>query len=85
MRKTAFQELMMAKNKRKNSVLKASVLSGYSRSSYYYRPKQGQHVISSDSNTSKNHHSDSSGETEVALLEIIEKWHWSILLMVLEG
>jgi len=48
-------------------------LSGYSRSSYYYRPKQGQHVISSDSNTSKNHHSDSSGETEAALLEIIEK------------
>ena len=75
MRKTAFQELMamMAKKKRKNSVLKASVLSGYSRSSYYYRPKQGQHVISSDSNTSKNHHSDSSGETEAALLEIIEK------------
>jgi hypothetical protein len=75
MRKTAFQELMMmAKKKGKNSVRKASVLSGYSRSSYYYRPKQGQHVISSDSNTSKNHHSDSSGETEAeALLEIIEK------------
>ena len=73
MRKTAFQELMMTKKKKKNSILKASVLSGYSRSSYYYRPKQRQPAISSISNSSKNHYSDSSGEAEAALLEAIEK------------
>jgi putative transposase len=38
MRKAAFQKLLMMM--KENSVLKASVLSGYSRSSYYYRPKQ---------------------------------------------
>ena len=38
--------------KKENSVLKASVLSGYSRSSYYYRPKQQQPVIiTTDPNT----------------------------------
>ena len=39
MRKAAFEKLLIVK-KEKNSVLKASVLSGYPRSSYYYRPKQ---------------------------------------------
>ena len=56
MRKAAFQELLVMKEK---SILKASVLSGYSRSSYYYRPKQ-QPVISSrnrrsDSTEAKQH------------------------------
>jgi putative transposase len=59
MRKAAFQELMI----KENNVLKASVLSGYSRSSYYYRSKQP--VISS----SRNRHSTDSA----ALLEAIEK------------
>ncbi len=73
MRKTAFQELLVMMTK-KNSVLKASVLSGYSRSSYYYRPKQRQPAISSISNSIKNHYSDSPGEAaEAALLEAIEK------------
>lgn len=61
MRKAAFQELLVMKEK---SILKASVLSGYSRSSNYYRPKQ-QPVISS-----RNRRSDS---TEAAALEAIEK------------
>ena len=64
---------MKNKKKTKNSRLKASVLSGYSRSSYYYRLKQRQPAIRSDSsnnNTSKNHRSDS---TEAAQLEAIEK------------
>lgn len=70
MRKTAFQELlvMMAK---KNSILKASVLSGYSRSSYYHRHKQRQPTISSKSHSNKNHSSESI-EAEASLLEAIE-------------
>lgn len=66
MRKAAFQELL---SRKENNVLKGSVLSGYSRSSYYYRPKQRQPTISSSSN--RNHHSDSTEAT--ALLEAIEK------------
>jgi hypothetical protein len=46
-----------------NNLLEASILSGYSRSSYYYRPKQP--VISS----SRNRRSTDSA----ALLEAIEK------------
>jgi len=68
MRKAAFEKLLIMK--KESSVLKASVLSGYSRSSYYYRPKQ-QPVISSSS-SSKNRRSDST-ETEAAALEAIEK------------
>ena len=45
-----------------SNVMKASVLSGYSRSSYYYRPKQP--VISS----SRNRRS-----TDLAALETMEK------------
>lgn len=60
MRKTTFDELLIM-NKGKN-VLKASVLSGYSRSSYYYRPKQQPAINSNDSI-----------EAEAALLEAIEK------------
>ncbi len=44
-------------------------MSGYSRSSYYYRPKQQSTI---NSNSSKNHHSDSI-EAEAALLEAVEK------------
>ncbi|MGH9953745.1 MAG: IS3 family transposase, partial [Nitrososphaeraceae archaeon] len=63
MRKDVFQELLM---KKENNVLKASVLSGYSRSSFYYRPrpKLPAAVIS------RNRRSDS---TEAAALEAIEK------------
>jgi hypothetical protein len=51
---------------KKNNVLKTSVLSGYSRSSYYYRPKQP--FISS----SRNRRSTDS-TAEAAVLEAIEK------------
>jgi hypothetical protein len=61
MRKAAFQKLLMMKE---NNVLKGSVLSGYSRSSYYYRHKEPV-VISSSRN---RHISDSA-----ALLEATEK------------
>ena len=66
MRKAAFQELLMMKE---NNVLKASVLSGYSRSSYYYRPKQQPPaaVISSSRNRCSN------DLAEAAILEAIEK------------
>jgi len=57
MRKAAFQKLLTIK---KSNVRKASDLSGYSRSSYYYRSKQP--VIS------RNRRTDSA-----ALLEAIEK------------
>lgn len=57
MRKAAFQELLM----KESNILKASVLSGYSRSSYYYRHKQP--VIS------RNRRTDSA----TAVLEAIEK------------
>ena len=50
MRKAAFQELLM----KESNILKASVLSGYSRSSYYYKPKQPSAVISN-----RNRRSDS--------------------------
>ena len=66
MRKAAFQELLMIM-KKENSVLKASVLSGYSRSSYYYRPKQPAAVIISSRRTRRN------DSTEASLLEAIEK------------
>ena len=56
MRKAAFQELLM----KESNILKASVLSGYSRSSYYYRHKQP--VIS------RNRRTDSA-----TVLEAIEK------------
>ena len=71
MRKTAFQELLVMMTK-KNSILKASVLSGYSRSSYYHRHKQRQPTISSKSHSNKNHSSESI-EAEASLLEAIEK------------
>jgi len=64
MKKAAFEKLLIMK-KEKN-VLKASVLSGYSRSSYYYRPKQQQPGISSRN----RRRSDS---TEAAAFEAIEK------------
>ena len=70
MRKTAFQELLVMMTK-KNSILKASVLSGYSRSSYYHRHKQRQPTISSKSHSNKNHSSESI-EAEASLLEAIE-------------
>lgn len=77
MRKAAFQELLVMmtnKEKKNSSVLKASVLSGYSRSSYYYRLKHQPAIRSDSSNNSKNHLSDSTGETtEASLLEAIEK------------
>ena len=50
---------------KESNVLKASVLSGYSRSSYYYKPKQPSAVISN-----RNRRSDS---TEAAVFEAIEK------------
>jgi hypothetical protein len=63
MRKAAFQKLLMMEE---NNVRKASVLSGYSRSSYYYRHKEPV-VISS-----RNRHiSDSAAEA--AVLEATEK------------
>jgi putative transposase len=69
MRKAAFEKLLIMKTE--NSVLKASVLSGYSRSSYYYRPerrrRRRQPITCSSSNSS-----DSTG-TEAAALEAIEK------------
>ena len=46
---------------------KASVLSGYSRSSYYYKPKQPSAVIISNRNRRR------SDSTEAAILEAIEK------------
>ncbi|MGD9534398.1 MAG: hypothetical protein AB7V56_11600 [Candidatus Nitrosocosmicus sp.] len=60
MRKATFQGLlvMMIKRKKKNSVLKASMLSGYPRSSYYYRPKQRLVVDSNSRNSSINNRSD---------------------------
>ena len=61
MRKAAFQELLMMM--KEDNVLKASVLSRYSRSSYYYRPKQP--VISRNRS--------STDSTEAAVLETIEK------------
>jgi putative transposase len=64
MRKAAFEELLLMKE---NNVLKASVLSGYSRSSYYYGSKQQPKAV-----TSRNSHS-SSDLTEAAALEAIEK------------
>lgn len=70
MRKTAFQELLIMTKKKKNSVLKTSVLSGYSRSSYYYRPKQ-QPAISYSSSSNRNRNPGDS--TEAELLEAIEK------------
>lgn len=65
MRKTAFKELLLIM--KENSVLKASVLSGYSRSSFYYRskPKQPVAIIIS----SRNRHRS----TDSATLEAIEK------------
>jgi putative transposase len=65
MRKNTFYELLIMK-KENNNVLKASVLSGYPRSSYYYRPKQKlKPVIISR----KNHRNIDSG----VALEAIEK------------
>ncbi|MGC1133575.1 MAG: IS3 family transposase, partial [Nitrososphaeraceae archaeon] len=61
MRKAAFQELLMMKE---NNVLKASVLSGYSRSSFYYRPRSKQPAV-----ISRNHRRS----TDSAALEAIEK------------
>ncbi len=65
MRKAAFKELLLIMNE--NSVLKASVLSGYSRSSFYYRskPKQPVAIIIS----SRNRHRS----TDSTALEAIEK------------
>lgn len=64
MRKAAFEKLIM---KKENSVLKSSVLCGYSRSSFYYRsrPKQPAAIIIS----SRNRHRS----TDSAALEVIEK------------
>lgn len=75
MRKATFKELliMMTKKGKKNSVLKASVLSGYSRSSYYYRLKQQPAIRSDSSNSIKNHHSYLIEAIEASLLEAIEK------------
>lgn len=79
MRKTTFQELLAmttttTKKKEKN-ILKASVLSGYSRSSYYYRSKQQPTISSSSSNSrsNRNRNPGDSAEKEAALLEAIEK------------
>jgi transposase InsO family protein len=76
MRKDTFQELLvMMMIKKKNSVLKASVLSGYPRSSYYYKTRQ-QLTISNNSHGNKNNHDDDdddSIESEASLLEAIEK------------
>lgn len=74
MRKTVFQELlaMTTTKKKEKNVLKASVLSGYSRSSYYYRPKQ-QPAISSSSSSNRNRNLGDSAEKEASLLEAIEK------------
>jgi len=69
MRKDTFEKLLIVKKKK--NVLKASVLSGYSRSSYYYRSKQ-QPTINSNSHSNKNHSSESI-EAEASLLEVIEK------------
>jgi transposase InsO family protein len=65
MRRAAFEELLLRKE---NNVLKASVLSGYSRSSYYYRSKQ-----SSPPTVIRGRNSRSSDSTEAVLLEAIEK------------
>ncbi|MGH9986459.1 MAG: hypothetical protein ACRD8W_21160 [Nitrososphaeraceae archaeon] len=75
MRKAAFQELLM---KKENNVLKASVLSGYSRSSFYYRPRPKQQPVV----ISRNRRSDS---TEAAVFEAIEKVAWNTHHMELEG
>jgi putative transposase len=70
MRKATFEELLLMM--KENNVLKASVLSGYSRSSFYYRsrPKQQQPaaVISSSSRNRRRRSTDSA-----ALIEAIEK------------
>ncbi len=71
MRKTTFEKLLIMK-KEKN-ILKASVLSGYSRSSYYYRPKQQPAISSSSSSSNRNRNLGDSTETEAVLLETIEK------------
>lgn len=73
MRKTTFEKLLIMK-KEKN-ILKASLLSGYSRSSYYYRPKQQPAISSSSSNSrsNRNRNLGDSAEKEAALLEAIEK------------
>jgi putative transposase len=69
MRKAAFEKLLIMM--KESSVLKASVLSGYSRSSYYYYRSKQQPVISS---SSRNRRSDSTEtQIEAALLEAIEK------------
>jgi len=64
MREAAFQELLLMMVMKENNVLKASVLSGYSRSFYYYKPKPP--VISSRNRRS-------SDSTEAAAIEAIEK------------
>ncbi|MGH9979094.1 MAG: IS3 family transposase [Nitrososphaeraceae archaeon] len=64
MRNAAFEELLLMM--KENNILKASVLSRYSRSSYYYRSKQQPKAV-----TSRNSHS--SDLTEAAALEAIEK------------
>ena len=65
MRKAAFQKLLIMMNE--NNVRKASVLSGYSRSSYYYRHREPV-VISS-----RNRHISDSSAAEAAVLEATEK------------
>jgi hypothetical protein len=63
MRKAAFHELLMMM--KENNILKASVLSGYSRSSYYYRPRPKQPAA-----ISRSHRRSTDS---AALLEPIEK------------
>jgi hypothetical protein len=68
MRKAAFEELLLMM--KENDVLKASVLSGYSRSSFYYRsrPKQQPAAVISSSRNRRRRSTDSA-----ALIEAIEK------------